>query len=110
MSKESQRIKDLEDRLSVYEKSPYLGGYLAILKQITQWNNEMSLRPIKLSAVDDDDMRAFDKAMKFLEKQKLLYETIDFLRSKMTHVEKDRVAKLETTSHSVESFLLDGEG
>lgn len=101
-----QRVKQLEDKLLIYEKSPYFGGYIAVLKQITQWNNEMSLRPIKLAAVEDDDMKAFDKAMKFLEKQKLLYETLDFLRSKMTTKEKEDVDKLEINKNSVEDFLL----
>ncbi len=105
---DKQRIKELEDRLEHYEKSPFLGGYLAILKQITKWNNEMSNNPISLAAIEDDDIKAFDKAMKFLEKQKLLYETLDFLRSKMTAEEKKDVDKLETASHSVESFLLNG--
>ena len=106
---DKQRIKQLEERLQHYEKSPFLGGYLAILKQITQWNNELSMKPIKLAAIEDEDMRAFDKAMKFLEKQKLLYETLDFLREKLTPKEKEDAEKLETTSHSVESFLLNGE-
>lgn len=105
---DKQRIKQLEERLQLYEKSPFLGGYLAILKQITQWNNEMSNNPIKLAAIGEDDIKAFDKAMKFLEKQKLLYETLDYLRSKMTVEEKKDVDKLESASHSVESFLLDG--
>jgi hypothetical protein len=103
---DKQRIKQLEDSLLMYERSPYMGGYIAVLKQITQWNNEMSLRPIKLAAVEDDDMKAFDKAMKFLEKQKLLYETLDFLRSKMTVKEKEDIDKLEISKNSVEDFLL----
>jgi DNA-binding transcriptional regulator YiaG len=106
MSKESDRIKQLEVRLLVYEKSPYLGGYMAILKQITQWNNELSMHPIKLSAIEDEDMRAFDKAMKFLEKQKLLYETIDFLREKLTPKEREDSDKKEVEAHSVEKFIL----
>lgn len=106
MSKESDRIKQLEDRLLVYEKSPYLGGYMAILKQITQWNNELSMHPINLSAIEDEDMRAFDKAMKFLEKQKLLYETIDFLREKLTPKEREDSDKKEVEAHSVEKFIL----
>lgn len=104
---DKERIKQLEELLLVYEKSPYLGGYLAVLKQVTQWNNELSMKPIKLSAVEDDDMKAFDKAMKFLEKQEQLYKTLDFLRSKMTEEEKKEVdTKLETTAHSVEDYLL----
>ncbi len=109
MSKESDRIKQLEERLLLYEKSPYLGGYMAILKQITQWNNELAMSPIKLSDVGDGDMRAFDKAMKFLERLEMLYKTLNFLRDKMTASEKESVSKLEVTSHSVEDFLLNGK-
>jgi len=108
---DKQRIKQLEERLEVYEKSPFLGGYMAILKQITQWNNEIYNSPIKLSAIEDGDMKAFDKSMKFLERQELLYKTLDFLRSKMTADEKESAdKKLEITSHSVEEYLLNQGG
>lgn len=103
---DKQRIKMLEEKLAVYEKSPYYGGYMSTLHQLTKWNNELFTNPISLQAVEDGDMRAFDKAMKFLERKKELYEQLEYLRTKLSPEEKADSEKKEVEEHSVEKFIL----
>lgn len=105
---DKQRIKELEEKLAVFEKSPYKNGYLSSYTQISTWDKKMIESPISLEAVGEDDLKAFDKAIKYLERKKALFEDLDYFRSKMTAEEKKDVDKLETASHSVESFLLNG--
>lgn len=110
MSKESVRIKELEERLAIFEKSPYLAGYLSTLTQLDEWNNEMLGNPISLKSTGDEDMKAFDKAIKFLERKEDLYKQLDYFRDKMTEVDKEEADKKTVDSHSVEKYLMNKNG
>jgi hypothetical protein len=79
-------IEEIKSRLKIYEESPLEKGYLAILKQIDTWNMDLSNEPTSLKYNPDNgdaDMKAFDKAHKFITSIDTLYDKLEYLRSKM---------------------------
>ncbi len=81
-----ENTEELKARLSVYEDSPLKEGYLAILKQINTWNQDLTNEPTGLTYNPDSgdaDMKAFDKAHKFITSIDTLYDKLEYLRGKM---------------------------
>ncbi len=81
-----EEIEELKNRLKIYEESPLEQGYKAILKQINTWNTDLTNEPtsLKYSPENGDaDMKAFDKAHKFITSIDTLYDKLEYLRSKM---------------------------
>ena len=84
-------IEELKKRLAIYEESPLKQGYLAILKQIDTWNMDLSNEPTSLKYDPDSgdaDMKAFDKAHKFITSIDTLYDKLEYLRGKMNPAQK----------------------
>lgn len=85
MGKETQE-QELKKRLEIYETSPLKEGYLAILKQINTWNRDLSNEPTSLKYDPDNgdaDMKAFDKAHKYISTIDTLYNKLEYLRGLM---------------------------
>lgn len=108
MSKD--RVKELEEELRMYKESPYVAGYLSILKQINTWNKDLSDEPTSLKfdpANGDADQKAFEKAHKFILTVDTMYEQLDKLRSKMNPKqakeleEKEKEAKIKQKDSTV---------
>jgi hypothetical protein len=81
-----ENIEELKKKLEVYEDSPLKEGYLAILKQINTWNQDLTNEPTSLKYDPDSgdaDMKAFDKAHKFITSIDTLYDKLEYLRGKM---------------------------
>lgn len=84
---DKEKIKKLEERLRYFEESPYVDGYNAILNQINTWNKDLQNEPTSLKYDPDSgdaDMKAFDKAHKFIASIDGLYDQLEYLRSKMS--------------------------
>lgn len=81
-----ENIEEIKNRLKIYEESPLKEGYLAILKQINTWNQDLTNSPTGLKydpKNGDADMKAFDKAHKFITSVDTLYDKLEYLRGKM---------------------------
>ena len=81
-----ENIEEIKNRLKIYEESPLKEGYLAILKQINTWNQDLTNEPTGLTYNPDSgdaDMKAFDKAHKFITSIDTLYDKLEYLRCKM---------------------------
>lgn len=102
MGKEKDEIQELKERLKKYEESPLKEGYLAILKQINTWNQDLTNEPTGLKydpENGDADMKAFDKAHKFITSIDTLYDKLEYLRGKMNPEHK---AELELKKQTEE--------
>jgi hypothetical protein len=84
--KGTEDINALKAKLAIYEESPLVEGYLAILKQINTWNKDLKNEPTSLKYNPDNgdaDMKAFDKAHKFISSIDTLYDKLEYIRGKM---------------------------
>ena len=81
-----QRIKELEEKLEVYEKSPYSEAYLGVLKQINTCNKDLSDKPAGLR--DEEDAKAFERYEKYILKVDEYYNKLAYLREQMSPTEK----------------------
>lgn len=91
-------IDQLKEKLKVYEESPLVEGYHAILKQINTWNKDLMDEPTSLKYdpdTGDSDQKAFDKAHKFILSTKELYDQLEYLRLKMSPEMAELVKKTE---------------
>lgn len=81
-----QRIKELEEKLEVYEKSPYSEAYLGILNQINTCNKDLNEKPAGLR--DEEDAKSYDRFEKYILKVDEYYEKLAYFREKMSPTEK----------------------
>lgn len=79
--------------------------YVAIYRQIAAWVKEMYEEPLKLRSVGDDDIKGFDKSLKFTSELPDLLKLLDSLREKMTVEERKEADSLSTEFASVEQFI-----
>ena len=89
-----ENIEEIKNRLKIYEESPLKEGYLAILKQINTWNQDLTNEPTGLKydpKNGDADMKAFDKAHKFITSVDTLYDKLEYLRGKMNPEQQKQV-------------------
>lgn len=89
-----ENIEEIKNRLKIYEESPLKEGYLAILKQINTWNQDLTNEPTGLTYNPDSgdaDMKAFDKAHKFITSIDTLYDKLEYLRGKMNPEQQKQV-------------------
>jgi len=91
LEKENEQLKE---ELKLYKESPYIEGYLSILKQINVWNNDLKNEPTSLKYDPDNgdaDQKAFDKAHKFITSVDTLYDKLEYLRGKMNPEQQQKV-------------------
>ncbi len=104
---EKDRIKELEEELAKYKESPYLNAYTGLYATMERWSHELKTKTFSISAVEDDDMKAFEKAHKVSISMKALFDQLDFLRSKITPAQQEEGMKEAT---SIFEKALQGEG
>ena len=81
-----QKVKELEEKLAVYESSPYKDAYLGVLKQIETCNKDLIDTPAGLR--DEEDAKAFERYDKYILKVDEYYNKLELLRGKMSPEEK----------------------
>ncbi len=92
-----QKVKELEEKLAVYESSPYKDAYLGLHMTIQRWSLELKDKKFEISSTTDDDMKSFEKAHKTATSMDILFKQLDFLRTKITPEQEAEVRK-EATS------------
>ena len=75
--------------------SPYYTGYLTMKKQLDTWAEELKASPVGIISKEDDDMKAFDKAHKFLDKMDEFYDKLAYFKTKLS---PDELKQVESTS------------
>ena len=78
-------IKHLEDKLEVFQKSPYRSAYLSLKKIVDRGNKQLE------EAADDDidfDSDKYKSIAKFVSSQKSYLEQMEFYRSKMSPLDQ----------------------
>lgn len=93
-----QEIDLLKEKLRVYEESPLVEGYNAILNQINTWNRDLQEEPTSLKYnpdTGDSDQKAFEKAHKFILTTQQIYDQLAYLRLKMSPEMADQLKKTE---------------
>lgn len=90
-------IEELRKELSIYKESPYAETYLAVLKQITDWNQQIAEHRIDLYGTKE--LKEFDRVTKYFSEIKSLTDTLDYLRSKMKPEEVDTANKKARTPY-----------
>jgi len=81
-----QKVKELEEKLAVYENSPYKKAYFGVLKQIETCNKDLVENPAGLR--DEEDAKAFERYEKYILKVDEYYNKLELLRGKMSPEEK----------------------
>lgn len=84
-------VEYLENRLKVYEQSPYVSSYLSLAQTIDNWNKQLFEHQINILNVEDKPK--FEMAHKFLTEQKPYIEQLEYLRKLMTPEEQREIAK-----------------
>jgi len=90
---DKERIEKLEEKLAIYENSPYRDAYLGVLKQIETCNKDLVETPAGLR--DEDDAKAFERYEKYILKVDEYYQKLDLLRGKMSPKEQEIEGKKE---------------
>lgn len=125
----SDYVDELESRLSLYEKSPYVKTYLTLLNQLNDFNEQLTIKPeVEVSEtrhkkVGEDlvpyeykykvtpgridmfgtkDEKEFERAFKYMSDVNKMLDNIENLRKKMSEEEKQEVTKV-LKEDSVES-------
>jgi N-acetylglutamate synthase-like GNAT family acetyltransferase len=98
MSKESQKIKELEERLEKFEKSPLKKAYLSMLSTITRWFEQIEFSEIDIT--NNEHKQKFEMVHKFFTELIFYIETLEKIRAKMT---PEEVKELE--GGTVETIL-----
>jgi len=80
-----ERIRQLEEELSIYKNSPLKEGYLGVLKQIETCNKDLINNPAGLR--DEEDEKAFTRYDKYILGIDSYYSKLEILRDKMNPVE-----------------------
>lgn len=81
MSKETQRIKELEERLEKYEKSPLKKAYMSLLLCMTRWFEQIEFAEIDIT--NPEHKLQFEMVHKFNTEITFYMKSLDDLRSKM---------------------------
>jgi len=100
-------IAKLEEELSKYKESPYQNAYTGLYATMERWSHELKTKTFSISAVEEDDMKAFEKAHKVSISMKALFEQLDYLRSKITPAQEEESRK---TATSIFEKALQGQG
>jgi hypothetical protein len=85
-------VEHLEIQLNKFLKSPYAPTYMAILKQIEDWNAQLQKNKIDLFA--DKDAKEFDRSWKYFMEAVEVLERLDKMRKLMTPEETKEADKL----------------
>ena len=95
-----KEVKELREKVAIYENSPYVDAYLGILKQIETRNGDMIDKPAGLR--DEEDAKAFERYEKYILKVDEYYNKLQYLRDKMNPQEikevDAKVAKSKTVA------------
>ena len=95
-----KEVKELREKVAIYENSPYVDAYLGILKQIETCNGDMIDKPAGLR--DEEDAKAFERYEKYILKVDEYYNKLQYLRDKMNPQEikevDAKVAKSKTVA------------
>lgn len=83
-----RKVKELEEKLAIYENSPYQEAYTGLYVTVKRWSTELKNKAFLISDVEESDIKAFDKAHKVSLSLKDLFEQLDFIRSKMTPIQE----------------------
>lgn len=98
--KEAQSyVKYLEQRIKLFEESPYFESYTSVRKQLDNFNKQLLNTPIDLFAESTD--KSFDRTKWYFDKILDLNKTLDELRKMMTpedQVRLDKEKKIEGLS------------
>ena len=115
-------IEELETKLSLYEKSPYVKTYLTLLHQLDDFNEQLTIQEkemnvegtmqkVKFGRIDlfgTKDEKEFERGFKYMIQVNDLLENIDKIRKKMTTEEKAEVdsnIKKPLSEDSAENYL-----
>ncbi len=79
-------VEHLEKRLETYEKSPYLKTYLTLVRQIENFNEQLTKRNIDLFSDKED--KSFDRTKWYFDNMLNLNKQLDELRKLMTPEER----------------------
>ena len=85
----NQYIDYLLDRISIYEKSPLLSSYIAVKATVDEWNKRIAETQIDI--IDEKNKDTFGMVHKYFTEMKPYLELLEYIRSKMTDVEKKTV-------------------
>ncbi len=113
-------IGELENKLAVYERSPYLKTYITILNQIDSFNEQLTIQTVektiegqkveveygKIDLFADKDSKEFDRGWKYLNECVDLNKKLDELRKLMSPEEQKEARKLLPNS-SAEKYIFD---
>jgi len=75
--------------------SPYYEGYITLNRQLNTWSSELSENPVSIKSEEGDDMKAFEKAHKYIDKMDEFYDKLSYFRSKLT---QNELKTIEATS------------
>lgn len=89
--------QELKDRLDNILKHPDYTSYIADLTQFKFWDSEIFNNPVSVKSGTEEDMRAFDKVLKFMLEKPKLKANLDASRAKLNPVEIEK-AEQESTS------------
>src|SRR5690242_20194189 len=113
-------IEYLEDKLSKYEKSPYVKSYLTVLGQINDWNDQLTIKKVNVEGIGEQTVgrvnlfaeassKEFERAHKYFTEMKPYFEQLAYLRKLMTTEEKEEVnnnEKKPLSEESAENYLV----
>lgn len=102
---DEKRIKELEEKLAIYENSPLKEGYLGVLKQIETCNRDLNNNPAGLR--DADDEKSFDRYNKYILSIDAYYNKLKVLRAEMTPAQQEDIKKVAT---NIFEKALQGQG
>lgn len=74
-------LKLLLDDYKVLIESPFAGTYLGMLKQVNDWNSQVTQNQIDLYG--EKELKEFDRVTKYFSNVRIYIEQLDYLRSKM---------------------------
>ena len=101
-------VDDLEERLSKYEKSPYVKTYLTMLNQVNDFNEQLTIQQVEVQDGDnkrtvtvgrinlfgEKDEKEFERSFKYMLEVNGLLDSIEKIRMKMSASEKEEVKKI----------------
>lgn len=97
-------VIDYIEYLEKLLKSPYANTYLAIYKQIEDWNKQLNEKNIDLFA--DKDSKEFDRSFKYFMEASDVLERLDKMRAKMSPQDLEEINKKKPLSEdSAENYL-----
>jgi hypothetical protein len=88
-----EKIRILEEKLKIYEESPYVQTYMAMRKQFDSFNSQLSEKEINIFKNEDDDF--FTRAWKFMEGSPGMLKNLDEIRKLMNPEQQKELVKAE---------------